>query len=385
MGNPQDIQTTQLMIVAGEASGDLHAAHLVEAIHHLDPNIRFSGLGGPLMQDAGVEIYQDITKIAVVGFVEVLKHYGKFKKAFDLILGKIKEQRPAAVILVDYPGFNLRLAQKIKKLGIKVIYYISPQVWAWKANRVEIIRECVDKMLVLFPFEKEFYKKFNINVTCVGHPLVNTIQVESTKEDFLRSAKLSTQKLTIGLLPGSREKEVQIHLPIMVEAAEILAKEFTQIQFLVARASTIPSSMIEASVRTSAVPMTIIEKNTYDAVHACDLCMVASGTATLETAILGKPMVVIYKTSLITWALARIFIKIPYIGLVNVVAGKKIVPECIQFEATGPKMAEELKNIFTNELKIVEIKEELRKVKDSLGESGASQRAAEAVLSTIRR
>ncbi|MCK5012899.1 MAG: lipid-A-disaccharide synthase [Candidatus Omnitrophica bacterium] len=372
-----------LVVVAGEASGDMHAAHLIETIHRLDPSITFSGLGGPKMKAAGVHLHEDLTKMAVVGFWEVVKHYKDIKRIFHLILKKIEEIHVDAVILVDYPGFNLRLARELKKRNIKVIYYISPQVWAWKQKRVHFIKKNVDKMLVLFQFEKNFYADFGVDVHFVGHPLIDTIKVHSAKESFLESKNLSADKLTIGILPGSREKEIENLLPIMLEAAGILGQEFPQVQFLIMKAPTIARPSIERYLQNRSLTCQIVNGNIYDGINASDLCMVASGTATLETAILQKPMVVIYKTSLLTWILAKLFVKIANIGLVNVVAGNRIVPECVQFQATGQKIAGELKNIFTNELKIADIKTNLKSVKESLGPGGASLRAAEEILKTI--
>ena len=362
----------------------MHAAHLIEAIRLIDPSITFSGLGGPKMKCTGVHLYEDLTKMAVVGFWEVVKHYKDIKRVFHLILSKIEETNVDAVILVDYPGFNLRLARELKKRDIKTIYYISPQVWAWKKKRVHFIKKNIDKMMVLFQFEKDFYAHFGIDVQFVGHPLVDTIQVHKSKESFLRNKNLSDDKLTIGILPGSREKEIEALLPIMLEAAKILGQEFPQIQFLIIKAPTITQSSIDRYLQKNKPSIyRIIDSDIYNGINACNLCMVASGTATLETAILQKPMVIVYKTSLLTWMLAKLFVKIANIGLVNVVAGKRIVPECVQFQATGQRIAEELKNIFTDELKIANIKTNLRSVKESLGVSGASQRAAEEVLKTL--
>ena len=373
-----------IIIVAGEASGDLHAAHLVQELKHLDPSLTFSGLGGIKMKEAGVEIYQDLTRIAVVGFSEVIKHYREFKKAFDLIVDKVTEIKPGAVILVDYPGFNLRLAKILKeKFNTRIIYYISPQVWAWKQKRIRKIKKYVDKMLVIFNFEKDFYARIGMKADFVGHPLLDSIKISISKEQFLISHGLANNKLTIGLLPGSREKEVKTLLPIMLEAAQILAKKIATIQFLVVKAPTIQTSLINKFLKKMSFSLTVIEEQNYDAMNACDLCMVASGTATLETAILQKPMVVVYKTSLLTWLLAKLFVKIPDIGLVNVVAGKRIVPECIQFQATGSQIAVELKNIFTNEIRMADIKSNLRSVRESLGEAGASQAAARKIYQTI--
>jgi len=373
-------KSKHFILVAGEASGDLHGAHLVEAIKFRAPSTTFSGLGGSKMKSSGVELYGDLTQMAVVGFWEVLKHYRDIKKIFHLILEKIDSTNVDAVILIDYPGFNLRLAKELKKRNIKVIYYISPQVWAWKKNRVHFIKNNVDQMLVLFPFEVDFYAQFGIDVHCVGHPLIDAIQVNAPKGNTLSSLDLSTETLTIGILPGSRQREIEVLLPIMLTAAKNLISDFPEIQFLIFKAPTIPRSSLEHYLEGSTLTYRIIEEDTYDGINACNLCMVASGTATLEVAILQKPMVIVYKTSLLTWILAKLVVKIKNIGLVNIVAGKRIVPECVQFQATGKIIAKELKSIFTNEPKIAEIKINLKGVKESLGLSGASQRAAEEIL-----
>lgn len=375
MGQPQK----HFIIVAGEASGDVHAAHLVDELKKLDPSLTFSGVGGPRLQASGVELYKDISSLAVVGFVEVIKHYGAIRGIFNLILQKIDEIKPQAVILVDYPGFNLRLAKEVKKRNVKVIYYISPQVWAWKANRVDQVKKYVDKMLVLFRFEQDFYARRGVRVDFVGHPLMDALNAPMDKNKFCQRHGSDRERLTIGLLPGSRQNEINTLLPIMLRAADILHKEFAPIQFLVLQAHTIERSLLERYCRNAVCQPRIIEAETYDGINACHLCIVASGTATLETAILEKPMVIVYKTSFPTWLMAKLLVKIPYIGLVNVVAGKKIVPECVQFQATPEHIASQLRKIITDEIRIAVIKENLRDVKNILGEPGASQRAAEII------
>lgn len=372
-----------LMIVAGEASGDAHAAALVQAIHELREDITFSGLGGPQMKAAGVQIDEDLTRFAVVGFVEVLKHYKEFKWSFKLFLAKVSERKPAAVILVDYPGFNLRLAKALKKMGIKVIYYISPQVWAWKENRVRAIKKDVERMLVLFQFEKIFYWKHGIDVDFVGHPLVDRVKITQDRDQFLHLLHLPPQKITIGLLPGSRQKEVETLLPIMLDTAKILFRQDPRLQFLVMKSPELPRELYERFLTDQHLPIHIINGDFYNGVNACDLCLVASGTATLETALLGKPMIVVYKTSALTYWLARMLIKIPYIGLVNIVAEEKVVPECIQYEATGSNIANQARAIYLNQDKMRLMTAALLKIRPLLGTNGASRRAAEAVLKSI--
>jgi lipid-A-disaccharide synthase len=384
MSDPKHIMSDpkHIMLVAGEASGDLHGAHLIHELKHQDPTLTFSGLGGQKMQDAGMRLDEDLTKLAVVGFVEVLKHYGQIKRIFNAFLKSVEEKQPACVILIDYPGFNLRLAKELKKLNIKVIYYISPQVWAWKENRVHHIKRDVERMLVLFSFEKDFYARHKIDVSFVGHPLIDIVKPSVSKEDFLSSIEMAEYRMTIGLLPGSRVKEIEAHLPVMIEASGLLHKEFPMLQFLIIKAPTIDQKLIDEMIDLyqPSFPFKIVDGQTYDAINSCDICMVTSGTATLETALLLKPMVIIYKTSLLTWLLAKMLIKIKSIGLVNIVAGKKVVPECIQFDANSKEVAKQIKNIFTNEIRVSEIKDELRQVKALLGDSGASLKAAQEVL-----
>ena len=375
----------RFIIVAGEASGDMHAAHLVREIKARCPAAVFSGLGGPRMAEEGVELLTDLTRLAVVGFVEVLKHYREIRKIFHALLTHVRDTRPDAVILVDYPGFNLRLAPEIKKLGIRVIYYISPQVWAWKENRVQAVRDYTDRMLVLFPFEKGFYARHNLDVALVGHPLVDTVRVQIDPQNYLRAHRIPEGNTVIGLLPGSRLNEITQLLPVMLEAGErIIAKTLSSVQFLLFKAPTVSTDLLEQYLKKQNLPVRIMETDIYDGIHACNICLVASGTATLETAILNTPMVVIYKTTFLTWLIAKLFVKIPYIALVNVVAGKKIVPECIQQEATANAIALEAMKILSNVERRLQIKKELSRVKELLGEPGASGRAADEVLTIIQ-
>ncbi|HPN88080.1 MAG TPA: lipid-A-disaccharide synthase [Candidatus Omnitrophota bacterium] len=376
-------QHKHLIIVAGEASGDMHAAHLVKALKQKDTSLVFSGLGGEKMREAGVDIYYDLTQMAVIGFSEVLKHYNALKKIFNLILQKCITLKPSAVILIDYPGFNLRLAQELKKHNIKVIYYISPQVWAWKKNRVFTIKKCVDAMLVFFQFEKDFYARYGIPAKFIGNPLIDIVKVTRKKENFLSSVNFDPHKLTIGLLPGSRDKEIQNLLPLMLQTALLLEKKFQGIQFLLLKAPTIKKDIIKKYLKKYHLNIKLIENNTYNGIHASDFCLVASGTATLETAILEKPIVIIYKTSLLTWLLAKLFVKIPYIGLVNIVAQKRIVPECIQFQATPQQISQKIESILKDDNKMAFMRKELRDVRLSLGEKNSAEKAALKILKVI--
>ncbi|MBF0484202.1 MAG: lipid-A-disaccharide synthase [Candidatus Omnitrophica bacterium] len=374
-----------IFIVAGEASGDIHASHLVEAIKHRMPNVSFSGMGGEHLRKAGVHIYEDLTKMAFIGVWEVITHFKEIKTIFDQTLNLIKTQKPDAVILVDYPGFNLRLAKKIKKLGgIKVIYYVSPQVWAWKANRVFFIQKYVDRMMVFFNFEKNFYEKFGVKVDCVGHPLVDMVKPTLHADLVHEKLGLMYDRLTIGLLPGSRYKEIESLLDPMLEAARLLKKEFSWIQLILVKAPTISTEQLENHLKNfDDLNMKISEEGNYNSINACSVCMVASGTATLEVALLVKPMVIIYKTNLLTYLLGKMLIKIPFLGLPNIIAGKSIVPELIQFNATPENIADEMRSMITNEIRIADIKSKLRDVRSKLDHGGAAERAAQIVEETL--
>jgi len=377
MGTP----SKHIVIIAGEASGDMRAAGLASALKKIDPSLHLTGIGGPFMRQAGVECFTDINELAVIGITDVLKNFGRIKKVFEQTLKEIDAKPPACVVLVDYPGFNLRLAAEIKKRGIKVIYYVSPQVWAWREKRILKIKNLVDRMMVLFPFEKELYKKYGVDVDYVGHPLVDEIKVHKKQTELLKTIGFSASKTTIGLMPGSRFKEVDRHLGMMLEAAEILYKQNHERQFILLKAPSVSLESIKAKLYTHKhLPLKIYDGEVYDGINAMDGIIVASGTATLECALLKKPMVIIYKTSWLTYSIAKALIKIPYIGLVNIVAGKKIVEELIQNDANGINIANALEGALHNP----QVIEELTIVKTSLGEPGASQRAAQVVLNTIK-
>lgn len=370
----------QLFIIAGEPSGDMHGASLVRELLKKDPSLKITGLGGSAMKEAGVDIIFDMSKLAVIGVFGALKNLLKFKSLFELAARKLDELKPDAVILIDYPGFNLRFAKEAKRKGIKVIYYISPQIWAWAPKRIEVIRRYVDKMIVLFKFEEELYKKAGIDVSFVGHPLLDTMKVEGTKSETLSGLGLKHAEaaVTIGLMPGSRENEVKKLLPVMLEGISLLKKSLGQDM----QAFIIKSENISLDLDTT-IPA--FEKNRYNFMNACDMLFVASGTATLEAGILGIPMIIAYKVSPLSWFLFKPLVKIPDIGLVNVVAGKRVVPELLQNEFTPEKLAHCAASILKDPLKLNKIKTELGLIKSQLGsEGGASSRAADVVIEIIQ-
>lgn len=371
----------KILLVAGETSGDMHAAHLVRELKKLSPEISFYGLGGEEMKKEGVRILTDLTQLAVVGFWEVLKNYSRFKRIFDDLLLETKKQSPQTAILIDYPGFNLRLARELKKMGIKVIYFISPQIWAWGSNRIHFIKKHVDLMLVLFKFEEILYADESFKVKFVGHPLLDSVKTTCDRRTLLSSIGFNESSKTIAFLPGSRERELENHLPVMLRAASKIYKSDPQTQFLICRAPSITREMIKKIVDTHRIdyPYKILDSGTLNGINASDLVIVASGTATLETAILNKPMIIIYKVAFLTYLLAKFFVKIRHIGLVNIVAGQKIVPELIQSEANPAKISQTALRLLNDIQETTKIHAELYALKNSLGIPGACRRAAEEI------
>ena len=373
----------RIMIIAGESSGDFHSASLILALKKISPEIEISGIGGQRMRAAGADIYFDISELSIIGFTDVLKNLRKIKKVFNALLEKIDATSPDAVVLVDYPGFNLKLAQKLKKRKIPVIYYISPQIWAWWRGRIKTIRRFVDKMIVVFKFEEALYKDYGIDVSFVGHPLLDNAQPSLSRQDFLNRLGLSLQKRTIGIAPGSRKMEIERILPILLESAKIIKDKLPQVQFVLLKAPGLLREVFESKIKKYGFPITLCENQTYDFLKCCDFVLVSSGTATLETAIMQKPMIIVYKVSFLNWLIAKPLIRLPFIGLVNVVAGKEVVPEFIQYKARPRLIAEKTIEILTSQTALTNVKAELEKVRKNLGSSGASQKAAEIILNYL--
>lgn len=371
------------MIIAGEPSGDFHASRLIHALKKINPDIEISGIGAENMRRAGAELYFDISELSIIGFTGVLRNLKKIKRVFKTILKKIDARRPDAVVLIDYPGFNLKLAQEVKKRDIKVIYYISPQIWAWWKDRIKTIQRFVDKMIVVFKFEEALYKTQDINVSFVGHPLLEEAYPQLSREDFLNNLGFSPQRPTIGLAPGSRQMEVERILPIFLESAKIIKQRLPQSQFALLKAPGLERGLFKNKIEKYDVPVVIWEGRSYDFLGACDFVLVASGTATLETAIMQKPMAIVYKVSFLNWLIARCLIRLPFIGLVNVIAQEKIVPEFIQHKARASLIAQKTLDILSSQEQLTKIKSRLRQLRQELGTAGASQRAAEIISSLI--
>jgi len=370
----------KVLIVAGEVSGDKHGAGVVRALRELNPSLEIFGIGGNTMEEAGMELLRHIQELNFMGFVEVLKHLPKIREVEKQLETVLEIRKPEVVLLIDYPGFNLRLAKKAKASGARVLYYISPQVWAWKKKRIKKMKRIIDTMCVVFPFEVELYEREGINVEFVGHPLLEEIPEQKTKEEFCYQHRIDSSKQIVGLFPGSRKQEVDKIFPSMLEAGKMLQREMN-VEIAIGVAPHIERERL-LSILPNDVEVNLIENDTYGLMNHCDLAIVTSGTATLETALFETPMVVVYKTSAATYQIAKMLVRINFIGLVNIVAGKKIVPELIQHEASSENIYSHAKEILENFLLQNEMKKNLSRVRQSLGTSGASQRVAEKILET---
>lgn len=371
-----------IYISAGEASGDMHAAGIVRALKQTHPELAFYGMGGKLMQEAGVNLIVNSKELALIGAVKILTNFFKIFSAFYAMRKAIYKHKPDLVILVDYPGFNLRLAKTAKKAGCKVLYYISPKVWAWHQSRVLTIKKYVDTMAVIFPFEVEFYKQWQIPVVFVGNPLTDTVKTTQTPENFKHESNLSLTAKTIGLLPGSRKGEIERLFPVMLEAAKILAKNLGDVQFVLPLASSLTRENLAPYLSNTTLKIKLITNNTYNAVNSCDAAIVASGTATLETALLAVPMVIIYKTSSIEACIIRRIIKINFVGLCNILAGKQVAKELLQNDATPENIATEITQLLLDPDYRKETIEQLQQVKASL-QGEAKQNIASVALGML--
>lgn len=372
-----------IIIVCGEASGDLHAGSLAEALKKLDPDINISGVGGTSLARSGAEILRDIKDLACLGLFDVLKKLPLFFALKKTLLQRIAQNKPDAIILVDFSGFNLRLAKAINK-KIPVVYYVSPQVWASRSCRIETIKKYVDKMFVLFKFEEEFYKARGVLAEFFGHPLLEQRPSEN-KDYFLKTMGLDAEKPVFALLPGSRNQEIRHILPVMLKCAVLLRKNFPGAQFIIAKSAQVDLIVYNKLIRDSKtnIRMGIIEGKTCDCLNAANFALIASGTATLEAAIMRKPFAVIYKMGLLNYLFYRPQIKVPHICIANIIAKRQIVPEFIQSNARPAKIAAFVTSTLNNPAAIKQIETDLSAVKSLLGEPGASLRAARAILAFL--
>jgi len=372
------------MLVAGEASGDMHAANLVKHLQQLQSGLDISAMGGDALRKQNVEILVDNRELAVVGLIEVIKHYPDIRRALKRMQQILKEKQPDLLILVDYVEFNLKLAETAKSLGIKVLFYISPQVWAWRPKRVKRIGKLVDMMAVIFPFETKFYEDHNIPVRYVGNPLVGHVKAERSLEQCHQDFNVNPEHPVIGILPGSRRSEIKNLLPLFLQAAKTLQQQQRQAQFLLPLAPGLNKSDLEHFIQDKPENLKIItDGKTYDVMQCCDAILTASGTATLETALMGIPMTLAYRTSPVTYAIFKRMLKIPYIGLVNIVADKKIVQEFLQNDATAEILCTEIIRLLTDKLYRDKMLIELGKVKQKLGDKNGSENVAKLALEML--
>ena len=332
----------KVMLVSGESSGDQHGANLFLELKKRCPDIQGIGMGGKKMAAAGIELRYDSSNIGVIGVIEVIKRYAEIKRALNAMQDLLLEQCPDLLICIDYKEFNFKLAGFAKKNGTKVLFYVSPQIWAWRPGRVVKYGKVIDMMAVIFPFEVPFYEQENVPVRYVGHPSVETAHAKRSREDDFKEYGLAMEKPVVGILPGSRTDEINRMLPIMLQAAERIQKEIPGVQFVLPQADSVTDELLQASFQHSNIQVKAIKNQFHDTVQCCDAVMTVSGTATLEIALLKVPMLVAYKLSIITYLLAKILVDTEFIGLPNIIAGKSVVKEFIQYQATPKNLAQEI-------------------------------------------
>jgi lipid-A-disaccharide synthase len=371
------VPAPRLLISSGEPSGELYAAELVRHLKEGAPGTTAFGLGGDHLAAQGADLIAHVRELAVVGLVEVLKHLRRFRQIFAELLARVDRERPDLAVLVDYPDFNLRLARELKKRGVPVVYYISPQVWAWRPGRIRQIRRDVAHMLVIFPFEEAHYQAAGVPVTFVGHPLVELLRREPDRATFCAAHGLDPARPLVALLPGSRRQEVAHNLPPMADGVGALLRSGRDAQFALALAPALDAGPVEAAFRD--LPVRIVRGGAHALLSTCDAAVVASGTATVEAALLDAPTVVVYRLSPLSYRLGRPFVKVSRFAMPNLVAGRDVVPELIQDGYTGEAVAAEVARLLDDPAAVRRMRDGLREVRERLGGPGASLRAAEAV------
>lgn len=375
----------KIMFSAGEASGDTHGAGVAKAIKDLYPEADLFGMGGALMERAGVRIIYDIKNLGYIGIVEVIKHLPSFFALRDYLRKMMLAEKPDVLVCIDYPGFNMKLAKVAHELGIPVVYYIAPTIWAWHRSRGKTIAKYVTKVASIFPFEAQAYQAFNVDVEFVGHPLVDLVKPTMTKEETRQYFHMEADKHHILLMPGSRKQEVLGLLDRMLGAAEQLQAIYGNLAFWLPKAQTIDRDALDAIINKHSVKVTITEDHTYDLMQVCHSCIAASGTATLETALMELPTVLLYRLSPITFALGKVLVKIPHVGLPNIVAGRQVIPELLQDEVTPLNICKTMRPLLDDAVYYQTMKQDLHDVKVALGDAGAVKRVAQVIISTANR
>lgn len=369
----------QIMLVVGEASGDAYGAQLVEALHRRDGSLRIYGVAGEQLRRTRFDALFSVDKLTGMGLIELFGNLGNLWRAYSILKRALRERRPDLLVLIDFPDFNLRLARLAKALGIPVLYYVSPQIWAWRRGRVRQIARWVDRMAVIFPFEAPFYERHGVNVSFVGHPLLESVRATSDRAQMLGNIGLDPDKLAVALLPGSRHGEVSRHAPVMARAAALLARD-RNVQFFCVCASTIDADDVAAQLASSRLRIPVVHNDRYSAIHSADLVWAASGTVTLEAALLGRPMIIIYRLSPLTYLIARLLVRVEHIGMANLIAGERVVPELIQGEATPERVAAESRPLLDSAETRAAVREKLLGLRERLGGPGAADRVADLAL-----
>ena len=378
--NPQQ----KIIFSAGESSGDKHAANMFNELKKQIPTIKGLGMGGTKMQQAGIDIRFDSSGIGVIGLIEVLKHYGEIRQALKLMQNLVVSEKPDLLVCVDYKEFNFKLARFAKQQGVKVLFYVSPQVWAWRPGRVVSYGKVIDMMAVIFPFETAYYEAENVPVKYVGHPSVDKVHAQRTVAEDMREFSLTENTPVVGVLPGSRVNEIKRMLPVMLEAAEKLAQSDDTIQFVLPQADSITDELLQVYIQHSSVNIKVIKHQPYDVIQCCNAIMTASGTATLEIALLQIPMVIAYKLSGITYFLGKYLVNTKFIGLPNIIAGKSIVKELIQHDVTVENLVVEVSQILSDKIYRERMLVELAVVKEKLGQGGGSKNMADLAVHMLQ-
>ena len=374
----------KIMIMSGEASGDLHGANLAREIWKQDPGIAIYGVGSKNMREAGVRLLADASDISVVGITAVLTHFRAIYRVYATLKQFLKHERPDLLVLIDFPDFNIMLGKAAKKLNIPVLYYVSPQVWVWRKGRIKTIARLVKTIIVVFPFEVPLYEKAGVDVRFLGHPLTDIVRSDYTQVQAKSILNLDPARRTIALLPGSRKSEITHLLPDMLAGAKILLSRFQDLQFILPVAPTLDQEFVRVFVEQGGVPVRMVEGRVYDTLRASDAAIVASGTATLETGLMAVPMVIVYRVSSLNYFILSKFVRgVKNVGLVNIVAGKRIVPELVQKESTPENMASAIAALLSDPLRAQGIRTELIEVRKRLGDAGASARAAAVVREVL--